>query len=131
VAHLATVDSAGRPHIVPVCFVVAGNAIYIPIDTKPKRAGPAQLRRVRNIEERPDVSLVVDDYDEDWERLSYLMIRGIADLRPPESDEHAGIVAMLRSKYPQYVAMPLAERPIIRILPTSASRWAWRGWPAT
>jgi PPOX class probable F420-dependent enzyme len=131
VAHLATADSAGRPHVVPVCFVVDGDAIYIPIDLKPKRVGPAQLKRIRNIEERPDVSIVVDNYNEDWEQLSYLMIRGVAELRPPAAAEHAAVVALLRSKYPQYLAMPLEERPIIRILPTSAVRWAWRGWPAT
>jgi PPOX class probable F420-dependent enzyme len=129
IAHLATVDASGRPHAIPVCFVVVVGSIFVPIDTKPKRVGATELKRVRNILERPNVALVVDDYDENWEKLSYLMVRGVAELRQPDAPEHAAVVALLRSKYPQYVAMPLDAGPTIQITPSSVSRWAWHGWP--
>ena len=39
VAHLATADRAAVPQVVPVCFGLAEDALYITIDQKPKRAG--------------------------------------------------------------------------------------------
>ena len=29
VAHLATADASGRPHVVPVCFARSGDALYL------------------------------------------------------------------------------------------------------
>src|SRR6202000_3142055 len=37
VARLATADAAGRPHLVPIAFAVAGDTIYSAVDAKPKR----------------------------------------------------------------------------------------------
>ena len=39
VAHLATADGTGAPHVVPVCFALSGDSVYITIDEKPKRDG--------------------------------------------------------------------------------------------
>ena len=36
IAHLATADAAGVPHVVPVCYALAGNSVYITIDDKPQ-----------------------------------------------------------------------------------------------
>lgn len=58
VAHLATADAAGAPHVVPVCFALAGETVYIAIDRKPKSGAP--LKRLRNIAENPSVALVAD-----------------------------------------------------------------------
>src|SRR5688572_13825314 len=79
-AHLATVDTEGRPHALPVCFALVDDRLYTPIDEKPKRGDPRALRRVRNILAHPAVCLVVDDYDEDWTRLAWLQVRGTASL---------------------------------------------------
>jgi PPOX class probable F420-dependent enzyme len=127
VAHLATTDEHGRPHVVPVCFAVENETIYIPLDEKPKRVAPTALRRVRNLLANPDVALVVDDYAEDWQQLAYLLLRGTAGLLDPGSVEHAEAVRLLRAKYPQYQAMRLEERPVIRIVLTSASAWSMSG----
>src|SRR5215469_12754673 len=78
VAHLATADRAARPHVVPVCFALDGASLYITIDEKPKRG--ARLKRLRNIEENPEVALVADRYDEDWTRLGWVMLRGHAEI---------------------------------------------------
>ena len=48
-ARLATVDEAGAPHVVPICFACGDSAIYTVIDEKPKTVRGSELRRVRNI----------------------------------------------------------------------------------
>ncbi|MBI3064938.1 MAG: pyridoxamine 5'-phosphate oxidase family protein, partial [Deltaproteobacteria bacterium] len=45
VAHLATADKHGQPHVIPICFVFDGKNFYSPIDDKPKRVAPRQLKR--------------------------------------------------------------------------------------
>ncbi len=65
VGHLATADRGGVPHVIPVCYAVAGTTVYITIDEKPKRRD-VPLKRVRNILENPRFSFVVDRWDEDW-----------------------------------------------------------------
>ncbi len=87
VGHLATVDDAGSPHIVPVCFVYADSIVYSVIDAKPKRVPPAQLRRVRNLRSHPAVQLLIDRYEENWERLAYMQLRGKATILAA-GDEH-------------------------------------------
>ena len=65
VGHLATADAGGAPHLVPVCYALAGEALYITIDEKPKRRD-VPLKRVRNILENPQTAFVVDRWDENW-----------------------------------------------------------------
>ena len=123
VAHLATVDDRGRPHVVPVCFAWLDGAAYTPIDEKPKRGDPLELRRVRNLLANPAVCLTVDRWDEDWSRLAWLQLRGRAAL-VKDPDERARAIAALRERYPQYAAMRLEERPLVRIRPERLVRWS-------
>ncbi|GBD14872.1 hypothetical protein HRbin25_00757 [bacterium HR25] len=122
VARLATADARGQPHVVPVCFVFLGGGFYIPVDEKPKRT--LRLKRLRNIQENPRVALLVDTYDEDWRGLAWVMVQGEAEVLEggPECRE---AVAALREKYPQYRAMALEERPMVRIRPQRAIAWAF------
>src|SRR6266571_5041716 len=120
VAHLATADAEGRPHVVPVCFAYVDGRFYIAIDEKPKRT--ARLKRLTNIEENPQVALVFDRYDEDWSRLGWVMVRGTAGVIEA-GPEHQRALAVLRSRYPQYQAMALAGRPVIRIQPSRVTSW--------
>jgi PPOX class probable F420-dependent enzyme len=122
VAHLATADAEGAPHVVPVCFVLLGTAIYIAIDQKPKRADPRALRRLRNIELNPRVALVADEYSEDWSRLGFVLVRGCAHL-VEETGERTQALAALRAKYPQYARMALEERPLIGIEVQRVTVW--------
>src|SRR6478672_5700910 len=69
VARLATADGSGRPYVVPVCYAFDGERFYIALDDKPKTVAPTRLKRVRNILANPQVSLLVDSYHEDWDRL--------------------------------------------------------------
>jgi coenzyme F420-0:L-glutamate ligase / coenzyme F420-1:gamma-L-glutamate ligase len=126
VAHLATVDEDGRPHALPVCFAALGGALYTPIDEKPKRGDPLTLRRVRNILAHPQVCLVADRYEEDWSHLAWLQVRGTAALVNDEG-ERARALARLRDRYPQYRAMDLESRPLIRITPDRIVSWSADG----
>ncbi len=78
IAHLATSDKSGQPHVIPICFVCDGKVFYSPIDEKPKRTAPTKLKRLKNIRENPNVALVIDHYDEDWRKLGYILIFGKA-----------------------------------------------------
>jgi PPOX class probable F420-dependent enzyme len=103
VARLATVDGAGRPHLVPCCFAFAGDTAYSVVDHKPKRS-PA-LRRLDNIRANPAVSLLVDHYEDDWSRLWWVRFDGRARLLD-DGPEHASAIALLCAKYDQYRATP-------------------------
>jgi PPOX class probable F420-dependent enzyme len=126
VARLATVDEDGRPHALPVCFAALDGALYTPIDEKPKRGDPLTLRRVRNILAHPQVCLVADRYEEDWSHLTWLQVRGTAALVDDEG-ERARVLARLRDRYPQYRAMDLESRPLIRITPDRVVSWSADG----
>ena len=123
VARLATADSSGRPHAVPVCFACAPPSIYIALDEKPKDVPVTRLKRVRNILENPDVVLVADRYAEDWSLLAFVMVRGRAELLDPGTEEHAAAVRLLRGKYHQYETMRIEENPVIAIRPEKAASW--------
>jgi PPOX class probable F420-dependent enzyme len=121
VAHLATADARGAPHVVPVCFALSGDALYITIDEKPKQPG-ATLKRLRNIAENPAVALVVDRYDEDWSLLGWVMTRGRADILA-KGEEHDSAQALLRSRYPQLAAMAIARHPVIAVRIERVTSW--------
>lgn len=120
VAHLATVDAGGQPLVIPICFAFDGKDFFSPIDEKPKRT--TRLKRLRNIEENPKVSLIIDRYDEDWHRLAYLLIRGAAKILLRGTRHRRG-VQLLRRKYPQYRSMAINDRPMIVIIPKQLTCW--------
>ncbi|MBI3998444.1 MAG: TIGR03668 family PPOX class F420-dependent oxidoreductase [Armatimonadetes bacterium] len=122
VAHLATADAGGRPHVVPICYALAGDRIYSVIDLKPKRAAPQRLRRVRNVLQNPRVAVVADVYSEDWSRLGFVLLEGQARLIEG-GPEHARALRLLRRKYAQYRRMDLHDRPVIAITVRRAVRW--------
>ena len=122
IAHLATADRRGAPHVVPVCFAVSEATLYITIDEKPKQGSATALKRLRNIAENPAVALVVDRYDEDWSLLGWVMLRGQAEIIT-EGTEHAAAQALLRSRYRQLEAMRIALLPVIAVRIDRASSW--------
>jgi PPOX class probable F420-dependent enzyme len=80
VAHLATADRDAAPHVVPVCFAIRNDTLYVTIDAKPKRSLSTPLKRLKNIAENPAVAVVVDRYEEDWGQLGWVMLRGHAEI---------------------------------------------------
>jgi len=121
VGHLATADRAGAPHVVPVCFAIDADALYITIDEKPKRPD-VPLKRLRNIAENPAVAVVVDRYDDDWTRLGWVMLRGRAEILV-EGAEHARAQDVLRARYPQLNAMDIAALPVIAMRIERVTSW--------
>ena len=121
VARLGTVSADNQPHVVPVVFAVAGDVIYTAVDGKPKSGRP--LRRLANIAECPEVSLVVDHYEDDWSRLWWVRADGCA--RVHESGPEVDIaLRLLRAKYPQYQTVSL-DGPVIAL---TVRRWSsWTG----
>jgi PPOX class probable F420-dependent enzyme len=124
---LATVDPQGRPHNVPVCYALLDDALYTPIDEKPKTGDPRELRRVRNILANPHVCLVVDHYeDADWTRLAWLQVRGTASL-VEDAAERTRALSALRVRYRQYQTMALEALPLLKITPTRLVGWRGDG----
>ena len=126
IAHLATADATGVPHVVPVCFAIdfaaPGATLYITIDAKPKRQASGGLKRLANIRANPAVAVVADRYDEDWTRLGWLMLRGAAEILESGA-EHAAAQALLRVRYPQYRAMAIETLPVIALRIARTTSW--------
>ncbi len=126
IARLATVDAFGRPHLVPAVFALTGDTVVFAVDHKPKRS--VHLKRLANIRVHPEVCLLVDDYDEDWDRLWWARADGTAVVLPPAegSAVSARYAGLLGRKYPQQYAGRLPEGPVVEI---AVARWS--GWHAT
>ena len=119
VAHLATVDADGRPHLVPIVFAVQRDRIYSVVDAKPKRSGA--LRRLQNVRENPAVALLVDHYEEEWSALWWVRADGRGRVLAPEEAEARGAVELLAERYPQ-------QRAAGAVLAVDVVRWS--GWSA-
>jgi PPOX class probable F420-dependent enzyme len=122
VARLATASADGQPHIVAITFAVDGDVIYTAVDHKPKTT--AHLRRLRNIAENPEVSLLADHYSDDWATLWWARADGRAAILTGP-DEMSVPLTLLAARYPQYRADP-PDGPVIAI--TVAT---WTGWSFT
>lgn len=122
VARLATVTPDGRPHLVPVVFAVAGDVVWLVIDTKPKSG--RRLQRLANIEADPRVSLLVDHYEEDWSAVWWVRADGVAAIVGVDEPAGAAALATLAAKYPQYAVEP-PPGPLVRI-----DVAGWRSWAA-
>jgi PPOX class probable F420-dependent enzyme len=122
VARLATIDPDGRPNLVPFVFALEGDTLYTSVDGKPKER--RRLQRSANVERDPRVTVIVDSYDEDWDRVWWVRIRGQGRVldEGPEL-EHAR--ALLTEKYQQYTEDP-PPGPVLAIRAV-----AWRGWSAS
>jgi PPOX class probable F420-dependent enzyme len=122
VAHLATADAGGVPHLVPITFAVAGNVIVTAVDAKTKRGGT--LRRLANLAANPRVSVLVDRYDADWTRLWWARADGTAQVLE-DGSAFDDAVERLRDRYPQYGTVGIIG-PVIVI---QIDRWS--GWTAS
>jgi len=122
VAHLATADANGQPLVIPICFAFDGKEFFSPVDEKPKRLAPERLKRLRNIRENSQASLVIDRWDEDWRKLAYILVSGRARILLSGQKQRRA-VSLLRRKYRQYRAMAIDQRPMIVIRPLNVKVW--------
>ena len=123
VAHLATAGLDAVPHVVVVCFALAGDTVYTAVDQKPKRT--TRLRRLRNLAENPRASVLVDHYDDgDWSRLWWVRADGPARVIGVAEPERERAVALLAARYGQY----RADRPAGPVVEVRVERFS--GWSA-
>jgi PPOX class probable F420-dependent enzyme len=128
-AVLATIATDGTPRLVPIAFVWVDDSgagvIYSALDEKPKSTpDPRELARVRDIVARPRVSVLVDEWSEEWSALGWVRVVGRALLIDSESaPEHRESVRLLRERYPQYESHALESRPVIRIAVERVTSW--------
>jgi PPOX class probable F420-dependent enzyme len=120
VARLATVGPDDRPHLVPICFVLDGDVLYSAVDRKPKRS--PNLKRIENVRANPQVTVLVDQYDDDWTQLWWVRLDGRARVLV-EGQERDRALALLVAKYPQYSA-ETPEGPVLAIDIERRRRWA-------
>jgi PPOX class probable F420-dependent enzyme len=121
VGRLATVRGDGRPHVVPICFVIIDDVVYSAVDDKPKRS--QQLQRIRNVKVSGTASLLIDEYDDDWSRLWWVRLDGRARLVDNIAETERAI-RLLTNKYPQYRTQP----PTGPVLALDIERWVgWSG----
>ncbi len=119
VAHLATADSEGTPHVVPVVIALDGDTIYFAVDQKPKRS--RDLKRLRNIAMNPSVAVLVDHYEEDWKALWWVRADGSARVIDPGPDTDRAM-QLLAKRHAQYRTQP-PPGPAVAI---AVHRWsAW------
>jgi PPOX class probable F420-dependent enzyme len=123
VAYLATLRPDGSAAQVPIVFEVVADRVFSVIDPKPKRS--QELERLRNIARDPRVALLVEHYEDDWDRLWWARAEGTARAvaSGPERDN---AIASLRAKYPQYETLrdDFGDAVIVDVA-------HWSGWSAS
>lgn len=127
IGFLATADAVAAPHLVPICFVAHETAIYSAIDHKPKRRTGYRMKRIRNIIANPRVAFLVQHYEEDWEQLYYVMVRGPAAILE-DGAERKDALHLLEEKYLQYRERQLAASTglVVKIVPEKVQQWSWK-----
>ncbi len=123
VARLATIDQKSHPYVVPVVFVFHENSFFIPLDEKVKTVNARKLKRVKNIEKNPNVTLLIDKYQNDWKKIFFLMIHGKATVIDGKNSKIMDkIHKLLILKYPQYKKIGIGNS-FITINPTKVTFW--------
>jgi PPOX class probable F420-dependent enzyme len=120
VARLATTDPDGRTHLVPIVFALDGDTLYSAVDRKPKRS--RTLRRIENARARPDVTVLVDHYTDDWDRLWWIRLRGRARVLDDGAEQDRAL-ALLIDKYPQYRHAP-PDGPVLAVDVDEVRTWS-------
>ena len=94
---------SGEPHVVPVCFAVAGETVYITVDEQAEAIEAGRGRSEADpqyLVENPAVALVADHYEEDWRRLGWVMLRGRAEILHEGEGARSGAGAPVRALCP-------------------------------
>jgi len=120
VARLGTADAQGRPHVVVVTFAVEGDTVYTAVDQKPKSG--TDLKRLRNVSENPRVTMLADEYSDDWDTLWWARIDGRAVILAGQQ-QMAEPLRLLASRYWQYRKAP-PTGPVLAVTAERGSGWA-------
>jgi PPOX class probable F420-dependent enzyme len=120
VGRLATVRADGTPHIVAVTFALDGGIVVSAVDHKPKRT--QHLQRLRNLDERPTASLLVDHYEDDWSKLWWVRLDLDVEVVRDEP-RRTDLLEPLIGKYADYRVTP-PQGPVLRMAIRSTTSWS-------
>jgi PPOX class probable F420-dependent enzyme len=120
VACLATAGADGRPHIVPICFALDDQTLYFAVDAKPKRT--TNLKRLRNIATNPAVSILIDHYEDDWDRLWWVRLDGHAQVVTEDAEVDSAL-QLLAQRYAQYRSTRPAG-PVVAVSIEEMTGWS-------
>jgi nitroimidazol reductase NimA-like FMN-containing flavoprotein (pyridoxamine 5'-phosphate oxidase superfamily) len=120
VCRVATAGAAGIPHAVPVCHVLAGGKLYF--------GSGDDGRKVKNIAENPNVTVVIDAYSDTWSLLRGVMIQGRASAIIERGPRFRRVRDLLYRKYPQYprdAALSPSDSVIVEVTPARVFAWGF------
>lgn len=120
VARLATIAVSGEVDLVPITFALEGATIVSAVDHKPKQT--RRLRRLDNIAHDPSVTVLIDQYDDDWAALWWVRLRGHAVV-VDDGPRFDVAIAQLVAKYPQHYGPMPPQGPVIHIDITDVRSW--------
>lgn len=121
VAHLGLLDPDDRPRVLPITFAVVGDAVWSAVDHKPKSRPGENLARVEWLRERPEFTLTVDRYEDEWTRLAWVQLLGTATV--VDVAGHDEVITALMERYPQYRDRSPAG-PLLRLAVERAVCWS-------
>jgi nitroimidazol reductase NimA-like FMN-containing flavoprotein (pyridoxamine 5'-phosphate oxidase superfamily) len=109
---LATVSMDLMPHVIPAIYAMDGEKVIIAVDYGTKK--------LKNLKENPNVSLVVDDYAPN--RAVFIQGTCVILERGPE---YLRLLALLFKKFEFYRKHPWGEgeSPILSITPLKVVSW--------
>lgn len=109
-----------HPHQVPIVYAIEGDTLVTAVDHKPKST--TGLARVANLTRNPRCSVLVEHYDDDWDRLWWVRIDGNGAVDgSPTAVAAAG--RLLARRYSQYQRQP-PQGPVITVSIERLVGWA-------
>ena len=118
VAVLTTIRSDGRPRPVPVVFAMLDDRrIISAVDHKPKST--SRLRRLADIERDERVGLLWQHYEDDWDRLWWVRMDGVARVLTDPTPE---MRSRMQLRYHHYEYTP-PQGPWIEVTPEKLVGW--------
>ena len=120
VGHLGLLDDDGWPRVLPVTYALSAGVLISAVNHKPKRLSGERLARVRWLRARPQASLTIDHYDDDWTRLAWVQAIGVHSGHRRRHRPEA--IAALTARYEPYQTQPPAG-PVLALTPNRLLWW--------
>ena len=119
VCRVATSGTSGMPHAVPVCHALSGGKIVF--------ASGDEGRKVKNLAENPQVTVVVDAYSDTWSTLRGVMIQGRARVvqRGPRFRRGRDLLYRKYPQYPREAALSPSDSVIVEVTPVRIFSWGF------